>query len=255
MRHDILVVQRRPGHPFPGDRAALEEFGEQVGLLLEELLVVGQVVAEERERVDAGASSEDDFRPTAGDRVERRVALEDPDRIVRAQDGDRGPDVDPGRARGDRGEDDVRGRQREVIGVVFTDPDEVDADLVGEDALLDEVPDRLRMRQRTVVLVVGDVAERVEPEDEREWWRGHVDLSGFGANGPFERNPAQRSAEDRAATFEQPPGTQAVQPDGIETDPLDDPATTPTAAGSSPATPTARRSGEPSGRRSSSSSW
>ncbi len=39
----------------------------------------------------------------------------------------------------------VGGRQREVIGVVFTDPEEVDADLVGEDTLLDEVPDRLGM--------------------------------------------------------------------------------------------------------------
>jgi hypothetical protein len=30
--------------------------------------------------------------------------------------------------------------------VVFTDPEKVDADLVGENALLDEVPDRLRVR-------------------------------------------------------------------------------------------------------------
>ena len=145
MWHDILVVKGRARLALPGDRAALEQLGEEVGLLLEEVLVVGEVVAEERERVDAGTSPEDDFRPTAGDRVERRVALEHADRIVRAQDGDGGPDVDPGRARGDRGEHDVGGRQREVVGVVLTDPEEVDADLVGEDALFDEVPDRLRM--------------------------------------------------------------------------------------------------------------
>ena len=52
--------------------------------------------------------------------------------------------------------------------MVFTDPEEVDADLVGENALLDEVPDRLRVRQRAAVGVVGDVAERIEPEDEWE---------------------------------------------------------------------------------------
>jgi hypothetical protein len=49
---------------------------------------------------------------------------------------------------------------------VLADPEEVDADLVGKDALLDEVADRLRVRERAVVLVVGDVAEGVEPEDE-----------------------------------------------------------------------------------------
>ena len=168
MGHDILVVEGSTGLALPGDRAALEQLGEEVGLLLEQLLVVGKVVPEERKRVDARASSEDDLGPTAGDGVERGVALEHADRIVRAQHGDGGPDADAGRARGDRGEHDVGGRQREVIGVVFADPEEVDADLVGEDALLDEVPDRLRMRQRAVVVVVGDVAEGVEPEDERE---------------------------------------------------------------------------------------
>jgi hypothetical protein len=77
--------------------------------------------------------------------------------------------VDPGRARGDRGKDHVRGRQREVIGVVFTDPDEIDPDLVGEDTLFDKVADRLCMGERAVVVVVGDVAEGVEPEGEWEW--------------------------------------------------------------------------------------
>ena len=130
---------------MPGDRSALEQLGEEVGLLFEEVLVVGKVVPEERERVDAGASSEDDFCPAAGDRVERGVALKHADGIVRAQDGDRRPDADAGRARGDRGEHHVGGGQREVIGVVLADPEEVDADLVGKDTLFDEVPDRLGM--------------------------------------------------------------------------------------------------------------
>jgi len=66
VRHDILVVECRAGLAVPADRPALEQFGEEVGLLFEQLLVVGQVVAEERERVDAGTSSEDDFGATAG---------------------------------------------------------------------------------------------------------------------------------------------------------------------------------------------
>ena len=74
--------------------AALEQLGEERGLLLEELLVVGQVVAEQRERVDAGAASEDDLGPATGDRVERRVALEHPDGVIGAEHGDRGAKVD-----------------------------------------------------------------------------------------------------------------------------------------------------------------
>ena len=66
------------------------------------------------------------------------------------------------------------GRQREVVGVVLADPEEVHADLVGEDALLDEVADRLGVRERAAVLVVGDVAEGVEAEDERELRRALV---------------------------------------------------------------------------------
>jgi hypothetical protein len=50
--------------------------------------------------------------------------------------------------------------------VVLADPEEVDADLVGQDALLDEVADRLCVRERAVLSIVRDVAERVEAEDE-----------------------------------------------------------------------------------------
>jgi hypothetical protein len=43
---------------------------------------------------------------------------------------------------------------------------EVDADLLGEDALLDDVSDGLGMGERAAVAVGGDVAEGVEPEEE-----------------------------------------------------------------------------------------
>ena len=48
-------------------------------------------------------------------------------------------------ARRDGAEHHVAGRHREVVGVVLTDAEEVDADLIGEDALLDDIPDRLRV--------------------------------------------------------------------------------------------------------------
>src|SRR5256885_4724265 len=105
-------------------------------------LVVGEVVAEQGERVVTGPSAEDDLRPSPGDGVECGVALKDPDGIARAQDRHRRPEADTRRAGRDRAEHHVGGRHREVIGVVLADSEEVDADLVGQDALLDDVPDR-----------------------------------------------------------------------------------------------------------------
>ena len=53
VRHHILVRERSSRISFPGHRGALEQLGEQVQLLLEQLLVIGQVVAEKGKRVDA----------------------------------------------------------------------------------------------------------------------------------------------------------------------------------------------------------
>ncbi len=52
--------------------------------------------------------------------------------------------------------------------MVFTDPEEVHAHLVGKHTLFDKVADRLGMGQRAVVIVVGDIAKGVQAEDERE---------------------------------------------------------------------------------------
>ncbi len=57
--------------------------------------------------------------------------------------------------------------------MVLADPEEVHADLVGQDPLLDDVPYGLGVGQRAVVLVVGDVAKRVQAEDQGEpHWLG-----------------------------------------------------------------------------------
>ena len=50
---------------------------------------------------------------------------------------------------------------------MLADADEIDANLVGEDGLLDEVADDLRRMQRLSVRTVGDIAEGVETEFER----------------------------------------------------------------------------------------
>ena len=80
--YDVLIAKCRPGGALPGDRTTFEQLGEERGLLLEQLLVVGQVVTEQRERLDAGPASEDDLGPTVREGVQGRVALEHPDRVV-----------------------------------------------------------------------------------------------------------------------------------------------------------------------------
>ena len=160
------TIDRGASRAAPRHGLLPEQLGEEVDLLLEELLVVPQVVAEQRERLDAGAAPEDDFGATVRDGVERRVALEDADRVVRADDGDRRPEMDAGRAGGDRREHDVTGGQGEVVGVVLADTEVVDPHLVGQDPFVDQVANRLGVRQRLAVVAVGDVAERVQTEGD-----------------------------------------------------------------------------------------
>ena len=74
--------QRRAVPSRPGDRLAGAHRQQQVELLGEQLVVVGEVVAEQRERLDERPASGHDLRAAAGQQVQRRELLEDPDRVV-----------------------------------------------------------------------------------------------------------------------------------------------------------------------------
>ncbi|GAB3282949.1 hypothetical protein GCM10027449_25470 [Sinomonas notoginsengisoli] len=52
--------------------------------------------------------------------------------------------------------------------MVLADIERVQPHLIGEDRLLDEFPDHVRMRLRITVGANPDIAERVEPEQD---WR------------------------------------------------------------------------------------
>ena len=112
---------------------------QELELLREERVVVAQVVAEERKRLDEGAAADHDLGASAGEEVDGRELLEDADRVVGAQygDGARQPDA---RCPGGRGREHDRGRRdRELGPVVLTHSEDVEADLVGELDLLDEL--------------------------------------------------------------------------------------------------------------------
>src|SRR5215472_2538547 len=165
--NDVLSREARPCPAAPGDRTALHDLGEQLRLLLEKLLLVGEVVAEERERLDARATAEDDLCPSVGEGVQGREALEHAYGVVRAKHRNRRSDVDARRSRGYRGEHDVGRRHREVVRVVLADAEEVEADLLCQNALLDHMADGLGVRDRLTVLVVK-VTEGVQTERQRE---------------------------------------------------------------------------------------
>jgi hypothetical protein len=48
--------------------------------------------------------------------------------------------------------------------MVLSNPEGVDANLIGEHALFDDVAERLRLRNVPVIAVKGDIAERIEAE-------------------------------------------------------------------------------------------
>jgi hypothetical protein len=82
------------------------EAQEQVELLAEEFVVVGEVVAEERERFGVGAAAGGDLGAAAEDEVDRGEVLEHLDRVGRREHGDGAGEPDPFGGLGDGGEDD-----------------------------------------------------------------------------------------------------------------------------------------------------
>src|SRR5205823_14852485 len=92
----------------PGDPFACADLQEKIELLLEELVVIRQVVPEQRERLGERAAAGHDLRATVRAKVERGEALKYPDGIVGAADADGARPADARRPRG-RGAQGERG--------------------------------------------------------------------------------------------------------------------------------------------------
>ena len=63
---------------------------------------------------------------------------------------------------GDGGQNDLGGRDGEVVPMVLPDSDEVDAQLVGQHRLIDDVADHLGVGDRFSVGTFSDITEGVE---------------------------------------------------------------------------------------------
>ena len=142
-RPDAGVAQRRAVPARPRDVHVVADPQEQVELLGVEVVVVVEVVAEERERLDERAAAGHDLRAAVRDVVDLGELLEDADGVVGAEDGDGAREADVRGARGDGGERDGGGGDGEVAAVVLPDAEDVEPELVGQLGLLEQVLEAL----------------------------------------------------------------------------------------------------------------
>ena len=93
---------------MPGHRLGADQSGEQIELVLEQHLVLREVEAEQRKGLDERAAAERYLGAPVRRGIERREALEHPDRIVGRQNGNRRAKMDALGPAGDGGEDHFR---------------------------------------------------------------------------------------------------------------------------------------------------
>jgi hypothetical protein len=146
--------------PGPRDPLGRTDGQQQLELGGEQLVVVVQVVAEEREGLDERPAAGHDLGAAVAEQVERRELLKDADRVVGAQDRHGAGQADAFRAARGRAEDDRRRRDREVRPVMLSDAEDVEAELVGELDLLQQVGEALLRCEG----VGGELSERVDAE-------------------------------------------------------------------------------------------
>jgi hypothetical protein len=181
-----------PRHWFLRDQGC-----EEIELLRKELLVLAEIVSEQRERLRKRTSSENNLGSSARNSVERRETLEDPNRVVRAQDGDGRAEANATRTTGDPREHDFRRRYRKVAAVMFANADKVYAQPVGKHRLFNDIPYYLGMRQQLPGRIGRDVAECIQAEFEM---LRHIVLPSPFVDEKFRHLPAGE-ADDRAAGY------------------------------------------------------
>ena len=131
-RVDRLVGERRAVLARPGDPRFIPQLQQQFELFGEELVVVVQVVAEERERLDEGAAPGHDLGAAVGDQIEGAEILADAHRVVGTEHGDGAGEANPLRARRGSGQHDRRRGNGIVGAVMLADAVDIEPDLIGQ---------------------------------------------------------------------------------------------------------------------------
>ena len=117
--------------PAPGNGVRLVDLQQEVELLGIQLVVVAKAVPEEWERFGRGATTSGDLGTAVGQRVQSRELLIDAHRVVRAQHGNRAPELNALRNRRGRRENHRARRGRHLVRVVFANPEVVEPDSIG----------------------------------------------------------------------------------------------------------------------------
>src|ERR1700730_1267787 len=131
-RKDVLVDQRWAQLPLPGDGLLLQERGEQLELLVEQLFILVERKAEKAKGFGERASSKDNLGTSIRSCVECGEAFKNANGIVRTQDGGGRTEPDSFGAGCDRRQHDLGCRHDEIPAMMFADSDEVDAHFVGQ---------------------------------------------------------------------------------------------------------------------------
>ncbi len=130
--------------PAPGDPLRLPQLQQESQLLGEQLVVVVQVLPEERVRLDEAPPPRHDLGAPAAQLVERGEVLEDAHRIVGTEHRHRTRQADARRAPRRGGEHYRRRRDREVGAMMLAHAKDVEPDLIGQLDLLHEVAQTVR---------------------------------------------------------------------------------------------------------------
>ena len=129
-----------PDRPLgPDVGVGTDEVGEEIELLVEQKFVIVEFIAEEGEAFGEGAAPEDHLGPAVREGVEGGQPLENADRIIGGKHGDGRAEADAAGARGDGGKHDLGGGNGEIGAVMFAHAKEMHADLIGQNALFDDI--------------------------------------------------------------------------------------------------------------------
>jgi hypothetical protein len=132
-------VLARPGHPLlsADPKKQIELFGEQCVVILE-------IMAEEPEGLDEGASARHDLGASAREEIKSGKALEDPDGIIGAQHGYGACQPDVLRALGSGCENHGRSGDHVIRPMMLAEAEHIETSLIGQLDLFDEIVQPLR---------------------------------------------------------------------------------------------------------------
>ena len=144
-RKERDIVEGWAQFALPRDDFIIDELHEQVEFFSEQRVVVIEVIAEQREAFDEGATASHDLGTAVRDTVERRELLEDADRVFRAQHGDGTGEADAAGARRTGGKRNDGRRHGIIRTMVLAHTEDIEADLVGKFHFRDQLAQALRV--------------------------------------------------------------------------------------------------------------